>query len=750
MKGGNYGTPIQPARSGTSNSNRITYINYLDEEPVIQNIDTPFVLSDLQYITLHGITARNIDKYLTMNNGNHNNLEYLKIGPMRPTSAIKRFRGFRVGPNSHYNWIHHCIIFDYGIFQPRIDGDMITIGHRTGADSSHNLVEDNHFYHGGHNVMAVESYHNIIRNNYLHNDPWLNDRGYRTMAVFSWPGDTGWNLLEGNRIGFSDTTNGIQDSGNNDIWRRNMVYANDGAAFQFNTIEKRRAPCTDDNYLYQNVFFFNGHGVSGTNTNALTFRGWYGPIKGTVVKNNIFYQNKGNTYVFTNDAKLSDNTFSDNWEKEDGDPLFVDANPAKTTDPFDQNYPNFNLQSDSPCKDTGAFLTTTTNSGTNSKTIRVQDAHYFMDGWDFPSYMGVQGDLIQLEGQTQRARIINIDYNTNTIAVDTQLTWSSGTGVSLAYEGSAPDIGAFEYGGAACSCTAWQDNQCGGGTCPSTQMHQTRACTPSGCSSESLCTDDPACRTIPDTTFIGFKTPIPPVIDGNLQEFSKARKITITNSRGTRGTYSLLWDETALYIAANVADPQLNADQTSRDGSLWDDDSLEVFFDTLNDNGSARDQNDYKFFVNLWNTHTDTRHTDLTWNIDYNSRVSMNGSLNDNQDIDSGYDIEIAIPWSAWGIQKPIHGDRWGFDLSMNDQDETDTKIQTQWANSDGGDPNNPDGWGDLIFTHRADTSPDYGCVRQDELIDFVGLWKTPSTDVTMPELMEAIGLWKQGTGCNN
>jgi hypothetical protein len=50
----------------------------------------------------------------------------------------------------------------------------------------------------------------------------------------------------------------------------------------------------------------------------------------------------------------------------------------------------------------------------------------------------------------------------------------------------------------------------------------------------------------------------------------------------------------------------------------------------------------------------------------------------------------------------------------------------------------------------RSDVSPRNGCIRQNELIDFIGLWKTPSGGIAMPELMDAIGLWKQGTGCIN
>jgi hypothetical protein len=74
-------------------------------------------------------------------------------------------------------------------------------------------------------------------------------------------------------------------------------------------------------------------------------------------------------------------------------------------------------------------------------TLQLTDATYFLDGWGVP---GVQGDLIQLLGTWQRARITAIDYATNTITVDRALTWAQGQGVALAYQGSAPDLGAFE------------------------------------------------------------------------------------------------------------------------------------------------------------------------------------------------------------------------------------------------------------------------------------------------------------------
>ncbi|HEY3245026.1 MAG TPA: hypothetical protein VGM03_16920, partial [Phycisphaerae bacterium] len=69
-------------------------------------------------------------------------------------------------------------------------------------------------------------------------------------------------------------------------------------------------------------------------------------------------------------------------------------------------------------------------------------------GTDLPDANGdglLDGDEIQLQGQTQTARIGKIDYDSNTLSLDRPLAWEAGQGVSLTYSGAAPDLGAFEF-----------------------------------------------------------------------------------------------------------------------------------------------------------------------------------------------------------------------------------------------------------------------------------------------------------------
>ena len=90
--------------------------------------------------------------------------------------------------------------------------------------------------------------------------------------------------------------------------------------------------------------------------------------------------------------------------------------------------------------DAGDFLTWAISSGSGT-SLQVADARYFHDGFGIE---GVVGDLIQLEGQSGTATVVDVDYGSHTVTLDRPLAWSADQGVSLAYHGTAPDIGAYE------------------------------------------------------------------------------------------------------------------------------------------------------------------------------------------------------------------------------------------------------------------------------------------------------------------
>ncbi|MCF6278791.1 MAG: T9SS type A sorting domain-containing protein [Flavobacteriaceae bacterium] len=118
--------------------------------------------------------------------------------------------------------------------------------------------------------------------------------------------------------------------------------------------------------------------------------------------------------------------------------LVLTFNDLDTWFPYD-----FSLQAGSPAIDAGGFLTATTNSGSNSTTLKVIDSRVFIDGYGIAG----EGDIIQIGSETP-VKIIAINYSTNTITLEATRNWTTNTNVSLPYNGSRPDIGAYEYSSA--------------------------------------------------------------------------------------------------------------------------------------------------------------------------------------------------------------------------------------------------------------------------------------------------------------
>jgi hypothetical protein len=111
------------------------------------------------------------------------------------------------------------------------------------------------------------------------------------------------------------------------------------------------------------------------------------------------------------------------------------------TDPrfSDPDKEDFTLRKDSPCIDRGAMLTHTMEAGQGT-VVMVADPLYFCDGWDM-----IAGDLVVV-GKNRAARLLKVDYDRNTLTLDTKIVWEKDAPVSLPYQGAAPDIGAHEYG----------------------------------------------------------------------------------------------------------------------------------------------------------------------------------------------------------------------------------------------------------------------------------------------------------------
>ncbi len=100
---------------------------------------------------------------------------------------------------------------------------------------------------------------------------------------------------------------------------------------------------------------------------------------------------------------------------------------------------DFHLHPNSKCIDAGGFLTTAADSNSGISLV-VADSRYFTDGYGL-----IDGDLIKV-GSNPLVRVLDVNYDTNTLTLSESISWNDGDGVSYAYLGNAPDIGAYEYG----------------------------------------------------------------------------------------------------------------------------------------------------------------------------------------------------------------------------------------------------------------------------------------------------------------
>lgn len=193
------------------------------------------------------------------------------------------------------------------------------------------------------------------------------------------------------------------------------------------------------------------------------------------------------------------------------------------------------------------------------------------------------------------------------------------------------------------------------------------------------------------------------VIDGDPSELMIGAPLLIESEFGVRGKIWLRWNDSALFIAADVEDPMLEATMLN-EGTLWDDDSVEVMFDTAWDraSGTLPKSDDFKFVFTALNATGGSWGgfgPPIAWDTPLESAVTIDGTLNQRADADGGYQLEASIPWTAT-FPKPEPGVAWGMNIHLNDRHDG-TRRSIRWLDGDIGF-NQPVGAGVLAFADAA------------------------------------------------
>lgn len=251
--------------------------------------------------------------------------------------------------------------------------------------------------------------------------------------------------------------------------------------------------------------------------------------------------------------------------------------------------------------------------------------------------------------------------------------------------------------------------------------------------------------------YVSYFTTEPPQIDGRLDEpawqnvpwtdsFVDIEGDLQPNPRfETRA--AIMWDESYLYFAARMEEPHVWGTLTEKNSVIFQDNDFEIFIDPDGDH-----HNYYEFEVNALNTiweltmekpYRDGGPAVSPTNIEgLLSAVHVEGTLNDPRDRDTGWSVEVAIPWAGLARYSPRpvppqDGERWRMNFSRvawkhETDDNSYRKVpdtpENNWVWSPQGvvDMHRPERWGYVQFSRNRETPfrPDSTLPLRDALME--------------------------------
>jgi len=218
-----------------------------------------------------------------------------------------------------------------------------------------------------------------------------------------------------------------------------------------------------------------------------------------------------------------------------------------------------------------------------------------------------------------------------------------------------------------------------------------------------------------------------------------------------RTRVKMLYDEINIYFFAELEEPKLAANLIKHDTVIFYDKDFEIFIDPTDDT--------YKYVeleVNAFNTTWDL-FLDRPYRVDgkaddnfefegMKTAVAMNGTLNDDSDVDQSWTVEIAIPISsilkAGGSSETTvaQGDYWRMNFSRvhwdqhfidgkylrnrDDDGELQREYNWVWSNQKVINMHEPEKWGYVFFSSSAlDAAIDYPIDYLDKQVTYT-FWR--------------------------
>ena len=195
----------------------------------------------------------------------------------------------------------------------------------------------------------------------------------------------------------------------------------------------------------------------------------------------------------------------------------------------------------------------------------------------------------------------------------------------------------------------------------------------------------------------------------SLFSISSASAAPADNSAGTRVTAMYTtWDDYYFYAAFLVHDPNVVGTNKTPTSQPQQDDDIEVFFETDNAKATVRSPQTYQMAVSAaggsyFSVGNGQKIPVAKEIFTYKYAATVDGTLNDASDTDTGYTVELAIPWQEMGqAGPPKDGTTWGFNVISRDRGSANIPATRFYSLSpnvqSAADVQDPSKWSQIIF----------------------------------------------------
>ena len=425
-------------------------------------------------LQIKGIAHHNLIEYNMFHDAGHTTISMsgnnFDLGIIQPLENDSRFNVIR--NNYFFNKHHQGPVSNVGGYYTLYENNFLE---RAGTGTKEG---ERYKYPDNGNELGAFDYgagtYGIIRNNIISragSSQWWQDSADTWYTFGTIDGNTSWGTTGG------DFEGNIGTSNTGRIFN-NIFYKNWGTVIAAGSGLWNEPLAGSDKPLYQNhiyknnIFFKNGEpgeNFPGTIWNKNKFEDvfiYYANLGGTTEEkenwndkwiSNLMEDTDNNNILlysaYTNgkyksladlsgpikDIDLPGTTWENNIQD---NPLFIDPDGLYDRLDLDSVRNQFALDQNSPCIDTGDYLTFATNTGTNASVIEIDDPHYFVGGNNSSNWNGIiPGDTIQIGSEI--VNIISIDYTAKTLQIDRNIDWLNNEKVSMPFDGAKPNMGLY-------------------------------------------------------------------------------------------------------------------------------------------------------------------------------------------------------------------------------------------------------------------------------------------------------------------